>query len=37
LDASPLPARGEFEQEIMVHYQAEYMAGGTLKVAIEDD
>jgi hypothetical protein len=29
LDASTLPAKEEFEQEIMVLYQAEYMAGGT--------
>jgi hypothetical protein len=29
LDASPLSAREEFEQEIMVLYQAEYMVGGT--------
>jgi len=29
LDASPLSAREEFEQEIMVLYPAEYMAGGT--------
>jgi hypothetical protein len=37
LDASPLSAREEFEQEIMVLYQAEYMVGGTLMVAIESD
>jgi hypothetical protein len=37
LDASPLSARREFEQEIMVLYQAEYMVDGTLKVAIEGD
>jgi hypothetical protein len=29
LDASPLFAREEFEQEIMALYQAEYMVGGT--------
>jgi len=29
LDASPLSAREEFEQEIMVQYRTEYMADGT--------
>jgi len=29
LDASPLSVREEFEQEIMVLYQAEYMVDGT--------
>jgi len=31
------PQGKKFEQEIMVLYQAEYMADGTLKVAIEGD
>jgi hypothetical protein len=37
LDASPLSVREEFEQEIVVLYQAEYMVGGTGRVAIESD
>jgi hypothetical protein len=32
LDASTLSAREEFEQEIMVLYQAEYMVGGTRRL-----
>jgi hypothetical protein len=32
LDASTLAAREEFEQEIMVLYQAEYMVGGTSRL-----
>jgi hypothetical protein len=35
LDAPSLPPREEFEQKIMVHDRTEYMADGTLKVAIE--
>jgi hypothetical protein len=32
LDASPLSAWEEFEQEIMALYQAEYMVGGTSRL-----
>lgn len=32
-----LAEAGEFEQAIMVQFEAEYMVDGTRKVAIEDD